>query len=157
MPELVGTFEFMINTERLIQLENDVDRHNDRKCLEKMKKITLLVSNSFHSLNVSKYWSIPSNHRHRIVTEFPKWKIPCDNCGGEYYSPDFPHPCDKEKIKKYKEERASPRVGGGHGGGSGCRRGVVRQGGRKKLRNDKKDGDRNDYGNCFQNRGNDCM
>ena len=82
-------------------MENDVDGNDDRKFLEKVKKPTMLASNSFHSLNVSNNWNIPSNHRNRPANG----KGPCDNCGGEQYSPDFPHPCDGYKIKKAKEER----------------------------------------------------
>ena len=51
--EFFGTFELMLNTERVVQLENYGDRHGDRKCLEMVKKITLLESKSFHYLNVS--------------------------------------------------------------------------------------------------------
>ena len=50
--EFVGPFELMLNTERVIQLDNDEDRHDERKCLERVKKLTMLVSNSLHSLNV---------------------------------------------------------------------------------------------------------
>ena len=45
-------------------MENDGDRHDDRKFLERLKKLTLLASNSVHSLNISNHWNIPYNHRH---------------------------------------------------------------------------------------------
>ena len=69
----------MLSTERVIQLDNDGDRHDDIKFLERVKKLTLLASNSFHSLKISNQWNIPSNHRHEIS----KGKFPCDNCGGK--------------------------------------------------------------------------
>ena len=56
VPEFVGPFELMLNTERVIQLENDGDRHDNRKCPERVNKVTLLASNSLHSLNVSNQW-----------------------------------------------------------------------------------------------------
>ena len=99
----------MLNTERVIHLENDGDRHNDNKCLERLKKLTLLASNSFHSLNVSKHLKIPYNHWHVMA----KGKVPCYNCGVEHHSPDFLHPRDRDKIKKAKEERADCRGGVG--------------------------------------------
>ena len=69
----------MLNTERVIQLENDGYEHDDRKCLDSVKNIYMLESNSFHSLNVSNNWNIPSNHWHGM----DKGKVLCDNCGGE--------------------------------------------------------------------------
>ena len=119
VPEFVGLFEFILNNERVIQLENYGDRHDDRKRLEMAKKLTLLASNSFHSLRCSNNWKISSNHWHGI----DKGKVPCNNCGGEHYSPYCPHPREEVKIKKAKEEQAARRGGGGRnigsGGGSG--------------------------------------
>ena len=90
VPEFLGTFELILNTERVIQLENNGDMHDDRKCLEMMKELIMLESNSFHFLNVSNNWNITSNHRNGMSNG----KSPCDNCGGEHYSPDLPHPRD---------------------------------------------------------------
>ena len=128
-------------------MDNDGDRHDNKKCPERLKKLTLLEKNSFHYLNVSNQWKIPSNHRHRMA----KGKVPCDNCGGEHYGPDLPHPCDEAKTKNSKEDHAARRGGGGCGGR--C------QSDRKKRRksNDNKDGDINDYGNVVQKRGNASM
>ena len=78
MAEFFGPFELMLNYERVVKLENEVDMNDDRKFLERVKKITLLASNSFHSLNVSNHWNIPYNHRHGMA----KVKVPCDNCDG---------------------------------------------------------------------------
>ena len=44
----------MINTERFVQLENGVDRHNSSKCLERVQNLNLLASNSLHYLNFIK-------------------------------------------------------------------------------------------------------
>ena len=82
-----------------------------------------------------------------------KVKGPCNNCGGNKYAPDCPHPCDEAKFKKAKEEHTACKGGGGCGSG----RDGGRQGGHKKWRNDKKDGDINDYGNGVQKRLNDWM
>ena len=86
-----------------------------------------------------------------------KGKVPCDNCDGEHYSPDFPHPRDKAKIKNAKEERAARTDSGGCNGGCGGGSGGGRQGDRKKWSNDKKVGDINDSGNGVQNIVNDWM
>ena len=137
----------------VIMLENDVDLHDDRKLLEILKKLTMFASNSFHSLNVSNHWNTPSNDWHGMA----KVKFPFDNCGGEHYSPDCLHPLDEAKIKKSKEEHAARRVGSGHGGGRGGGCGGRHHGYSKKWSNDKKYGDRNDYGNGVQKRGNDLM
>ena len=73
VPEFVGPFELMINTERVINLENDGDRHDERKCLGMVKKLTLLGSNSFHYLNIYNHWNIPSNNLYGMS----KVKGPC--------------------------------------------------------------------------------
>ena len=51
VPESVSTFKLMINTGRFIQLKNYGDSHYNKKCLERVKKLTLLVSNYFQYLN----------------------------------------------------------------------------------------------------------
>ena len=130
-------------------MDNDGDSHDNIKCLERVKKLTLLASNSFHYLNVSNQWNIPSNYNNGMAKE----KGPCDNCGGKKYAPDFPHPRDEANIKNDKEERADCRGGGGYGSGSDGRR----QGGRNKWINDNKDRDINDYGNDVQKRVNAWM
>ena len=108
-----------------------------------MKKLTFLVINFFHSLNVSNNWKNTSNHWHGMA----KGKGPCDNFGGEQYYPNFLHPCDEAKLQKVKEERAACRGGGGRNGGYDGGRGGRRQGEHKNWSNDKTDGDRNDNGN----------
>ena len=132
-------------------MDNDGDSHDNIKCLERVKKLTLLASNSFHYLNVSNQWNIPSNYNNGMAKE----KGPCDNCGGKKYAPDFTHPRDKANIKKVTEKRAACRGGGG----SGCGRGGRCQRDHKKWikRNDNKDGGKNDYVNGVQKRGNDWM
>ena len=99
----------MINTDRVIQLENYGDSHDDRKFLERVKKISMLASNSFHSLIFFNHWNIPSYHGHVMA----KGKVSFDNCGREHYSPDCPYPHDESKIKKAEEERAARRGGDG--------------------------------------------
>ena len=88
--EFVGTFKFILNIERVLKLKKDDDRHDNKKFLEMMKKLTLLASNSFHYLNVSNQWNIPSNHRDNMA----KGKSPWGNCGGKYYAPYLLHPRD---------------------------------------------------------------
>ena len=82
--EFIGPFELMINTERVIQLDNDGNRHDDSKCLERAKKLTLLESNSLHSLNVSNHLNIIYNHWKGIT----KGRCQCYNCSIEQYYPD---------------------------------------------------------------------
>ena len=137
----------MLNIENVIQLENDGDRHDNSKLIDRVKKINLLAINYFHSINVSNQRNIPSNHWHGMDKENISW----DNCGGGHCTPDFMHPRDKANTKKAKEERAAHWGGGGRGGG----RGGGLQCGRKNRSNDNKDWDRNDYGNGVQKRGND--
>ena len=146
MFEFVSPFELMLNTERVIQLENDRDRHDETKCIERVKKPTILANKSFHSLNVSNHWNIPYNHQNGMA----KVKGPCDNCGGEHYSPDCPYSWDKAKIKKAKEKSADHRGGGGRNGGGGGGHGGGIQGDRNKWRNDNRDEDRNYYVNGVQ-------
>ena len=133
----------MLSNERVIQLENDGDRNDVSKFLERVKKLTIFKSNSFHSLNVSNHWNIPSNNQNRIA----KGKGPCNNCGGEHYSTYCPHPRDEAKLKKAKEELTACRGSSGRNGGSGS----GRQGDRKKCSNNERDGDRNDDGNGVKN------
>ena len=90
MTEFVGPLEMIINIERVIKLKNDGDRQNNKKFLERMKKLTLLESKSFHYLNVSNQWNIPSNHGENMT----KGKSPWGNCGGKNHAPYLPHPCD---------------------------------------------------------------
>ena len=151
VPEFFNPLELMLNTERFVYLENNGDRRDIRKCLERVKNLTLLASNSFHSLNVSNQLNIPSNNQYDI----DKRKGQCDNCSGEHYAPYFPHSRDKAMIKKATEKRTACRGGSG----SGCGRGGGCQCDRKKWikRNDNRDGDINDYVNGVQKRGNDWM
>ena len=149
MTEFVGPFELILNTERVIQLENDGDRHDSRKFLERVKNLTILVSNYFYYLNVSNQWNILYNHWNGMANG----KVPCDNCDGKQYYPDFPHSCDKANTNKAKEERAYRRGGNGRCDGRGSRL----KGGKNKWSNDNKDGDRNDDVNGVQKRGNDWM
>ena len=58
-------------------MENDGDRHDNRKFLESTNKLTLLASSSFRYLNVSNQYNIPSNYQNSMA----KGKGPCDNCG----------------------------------------------------------------------------
>ena len=69
----------MLNTERVMQLKNNGDRHDDSKCLERVKNIALLVSKLFHSLNVSNHCNIPSNHRNRMAKGKPHVIIVVEN------------------------------------------------------------------------------
>ena len=98
VPDYVGIFKIMIITERVIQLENDGDRHDNRKCLERVKKITLLASKSFPYLKFSNQCNIPSNHWQGMA----KGKGPYYNCGREHYTLDFLHPRDEVNTKKAK-------------------------------------------------------
>ena len=66
VPEFFSPLELMLNTERFVHLENDGDRRDIIKFLERVKNLTLLASNSFHSLNVSNQLNIPSNHQYNI-------------------------------------------------------------------------------------------
>ena len=127
----------MLNTERIIKLDNDGDRHDDRKFLKRMEKLTSLSSHSFQYLIVSNYLNITSNYRRGMA----KGKGLCDNCGVQHYFPDCPHLHEEAKIKKAKKERTARRGGGGCNGG----RGGGRQGERNICSNDNRDGNINYY------------
>ena len=122
--DYVGPFELVLNTDRVIQLDNDGDGHDDKKYLGRVNKLTLLVSNSLKYSKFSNHWNTPSNHRKGVT----KGKVPCDDCDGEHYSPDFLHTRDKAKMNKGKEERAACRDSGGRNSGSGGGRSCRLQG-----------------------------
>ena len=153
MTEFVGPFELILNTYRIVQFDNYLDRHDYSKCFERVKKLTLLSSNSFRYLNVSNRCNIPYNHWHEMVKE----KFSCDNCCGEHYYPYYLHPRDDNKIKKAKEYCAACRGGGGRGGGCSSVRDGRHQGYCKKWSNDRKYGDINDDVNGVQKRVNAWM
>ena len=50
-----------------------------------------------------------------------KGKVPCDNCGGKHYAPDFPNPRDEANINMAKEDLVTLSGSGGSGVG-GCGR-----------------------------------
>jgi hypothetical protein len=104
VPEFVGPFTLLLITERVKQLENSAEQHDNALCLKRVKALTLLESNSFHSLNVSGHWNIPTNRHHGMSQH---GNVSCDNCRGNHYVPDCPLPCDEVKITKAKEERAA--------------------------------------------------
>ena len=53
----------MINTDSASQIESDGATVNYKMTLERVKKITLMENNSFHSLNVFNTWNIPSRRK----------------------------------------------------------------------------------------------
>ena len=61
--EFLGPSELILHAERVRQMESDGDIVNNKKNLEKVKYITLMVKNSFHSLNVPNTCSIPIIHK----------------------------------------------------------------------------------------------
>ena len=65
--KFVGPFVFMLNTESFIQLDNYGDRHDNSKFLKRVKKLTLLASNSFNYLKVYNQWNIQSSHWHGMA------------------------------------------------------------------------------------------
>ena len=72
MPDFVGSFKLMLNNERIRQMEYDGKTVNYKRNLDRVKKITLMVKNSFHSLNVSNAWNINGIHKNLLE--------PCYNC-----------------------------------------------------------------------------
>jgi len=107
VPEFVGPFTLLLNTERVQQLENSAERHNNAQCLQRVRSLPLLAKKSFHSLNVSDHWNIPSNRRHGMAQ---RGNVSCNNCGGNHYAPDCPLPRDEAKRTKANEERAARRA-----------------------------------------------
>ena len=62
VPEFVGIFELILNTDHVMQMESDVATFKDKRTLERVEKITLIEKNSFHSLDDSNTWNTPSSH-----------------------------------------------------------------------------------------------
>ena len=62
VPEFVGPFELMLNTERVRHMESDGTTVNYKSTLERVKNITLMKNNSLNSLNVSSTCNININN-----------------------------------------------------------------------------------------------
>ena len=112
MPEFVGTFELIINTEHVRHMESDGATVNYKGTLERVKNITLMANNSFQYLYVSNYWNITSSYKNLLR--------PCYNYDAEgHIRSKFPLPCNEGKIKRAKEAREAS-----HGSGSGQCKGI---------------------------------
>ena len=86
-PDFVVPFELMIITDCVRHMESGVDTVNSKRTMERVKNITLVEKHSFHSLNVSNTWNIPSRHKKLLVTSF--------NCDTEdHITPKCPLHCN---------------------------------------------------------------
>ena len=95
MPEFVGPFELMINTEHVRLMESDGETVNYKRTLERLKNISIMANNSFQFLNVSNYWNITSSYKNLLV--------PCYIYYAEgHIAQNFPLPCNEGNIKQEK-------------------------------------------------------
>ena len=113
--KFTGPFELLLNQERVIQMSTSVTLGNsDTATLKRVKHILALANNSYHSLNTSKIWNVPSGHH--AAREF-KYPPKCFNCGEPHLLPDCKKPRDEGKIARNK--KAHSEKGGDKGGYKG--------------------------------------
>ena len=108
--------------------------------LKKVKDITAMADNSFHSLNTSSKWNVPSG------SALANRNVICFNCGGNHYLNARPKRKNQGEIKKNKAAWEAQRKAAGQsnsGGGGGGNGGQPRQSGRKKWGNGKSNGNNN--------------
>jgi hypothetical protein len=81
--------------------------------LLKIKETSCAAVAIYDHLQLAKKWNLPGKHVNNAVTV-----LKCDNCGNpNHLSPKCPKPCDEEKCKKAREERAKAWDSqGGRGG-----------------------------------------
>ena len=61
--EFTGPFELLLNQERVNQISTSVTLGNTTTAtLKRIKQILVLANNSYHSLNNSNSWNVPSGH-----------------------------------------------------------------------------------------------
>ena len=148
VPEFVVPFELMLNTEFVRQMESGGATVNDKRTLERAKKITLMANNPFHSLNVSNTWKTTRSHNKRLGTYY--------NCDTEYHmAPKCPLYRNEDTIKRANEAREASRGRGSvQGKGSQCKndRGKWKRDKDKSNGGDNKNDNRNNFGNCVHKR-----
>ena len=99
--EFMGPFELLINQERVNQMSTLVTLGNTTTAtLKRIKQILVLANNSYHSLNTSNSWNVPSGHH--AAREF-KHPPKCFNCGEPHLLPNCKKPRDEGKIVRNRK------------------------------------------------------
>ena len=91
--------------------------------LKLVEDLITAAMNIYDNMITAKKWIVPGRGVNSLNHDF---KPKCDNCGGEHFANECPHPRDDEKCKKAREARAASKKsqgGGGRGGGKGKNRG----------------------------------
>ena len=113
--EFTEPFELIINREQFNQLSMLVTLGNTTTAtLKQIKQILVLANNSYHYLNASNSWNVPSGHY--AAREFkhpPKWF----KSGEPHLLPNFKKPRDEGKIARNR--KVHMEKGGGKGGNKG--------------------------------------
>ena len=129
--EFTGTFELMLNKERITHMAMPVLLvNNSSNNLKRVLNIIHLANSSYHSLNTSNAWNVPQGKHGNHADYNPHHTTTCLNCGNPHMIPDCKRPRNEAKIvlnrKAYMDKRADgpPRNGGrnnwtkvGHGDG----------------------------------------
>ena len=82
--------------------------------LKQVKQIIVFVNNSYHSLNTSNSWNVPSGHH---AARYFKHPPKCFNCGDPHLLPDCKKPRDEGNISRNR--KVHMEKGGGKGGNKG--------------------------------------
>ena len=113
--EFTRPFELLLNKERVKQMSTSVMLANTTTAtLKRVKQILILANNSYHSLNTSNSWNVPSGHH--AAREF-KHPPKCFNCGEPHLLPNCKKNRDEGKIARNR--KAQMEKGGGKGGNKG--------------------------------------
>ena len=113
--EFTGPFELLLNQEKFNQMSTLVKLGNiTTATLKRIKQILVLANNSYHSLNTSNSWNVPSGHHD--AREF-KHPTNCFNCGEPHLRPDYKKPRNEGNIACNR--KAHMEKGGEKGGNKG--------------------------------------
>ena len=91
--------------------------------LKQVEELNYAAMTIYDNMVTAKKWIVPGRGVNSLNHDF---KPKCDNCGGEHFANECPHPRDDERCKKARQERAASNKsqgGGGRGGGKGKKRG----------------------------------
>ena len=96
--EFKGPLDLLLNQERVNQMSTSVTLvNNTTATMKRIKQILILANNSYHYLNISNSWNVPSGHHAtREVKNPPKWF----NIEEPHFIPNCKKPTDEWKISR---------------------------------------------------------
>ena len=98
VPKFKGPFKLLLDRARVDEMPAaSLSLVTCADTLEKVKEITAMAENSFHSLNTSFKWNIPGD------SAIANRTVVCFNCGRDHYLNACPKPKNQKEIKKNKE------------------------------------------------------